>query len=284
MTQTPASGPLAPVTTPPRSLSPIRTASAVVGCAPSGVVAEAKTTATAIVAAELQPRFVIICASPFSLCSPRPDLPHLISRRRGSIGGGLHRVFGVADVLGPSRALTLLARLRHRQVGEQAVGGCTMPVHRIGRDHHRVAGINRLWPRALADADAADAGEAIQCLAHRMGMPAGSRAWGERNDRRPHARGQLSDQHLVLEYFAGEIGGRSALCGPRRCPYNRHGFLRLVKIRTENRSETDGVANGATASIVARRRQHRRVSDLDQIGPAEAIEMGAQARARGAEM
>src|ERR1700738_413320 len=66
MTQTPASGPLAPVTTPPRSLSPIRTASAVVGCAPSGVVAEAKTTATAIVAAELQPRFVIIALLPFS--------------------------------------------------------------------------------------------------------------------------------------------------------------------------------------------------------------------------
>src|ERR1700737_4737316 len=127
MTQTPASGPLAPVTTPPRSLSPIRTASAVVGCAPSGVVAEAKITATAIAAAELQPRFVIICAPPSTVCSPRLDLPHLISRRRGSIGGGLHRVFGVVDVLGPSRALTLLARLRHPQVGVQAGGGGSGP-------------------------------------------------------------------------------------------------------------------------------------------------------------
>jgi hypothetical protein len=104
----------------------------------------------------------------------------------------------VADVLAPCGALTLLAVFRHRQMSEQAIGGGTVPVHRIGRDHHRVAGIDRLRPRALADADAADTGEAIQCLAHRMGMPAGPRPRGKRNDRRPHARRQLSDEHLVL--------------------------------------------------------------------------------------
>src|SRR5207249_9297961 len=130
--------------------------------------------ATATAAAELHPRFVIICTPPFSSAARGRIYPTFNPRRRRSVGGGLRSVFGLADVLGPVRALTLLAGFRHRQMREQAVGGRTMPVHRIRRDHDRVTGIDRLRPRALADADAADAGEAIQRLAHRVGMPAGA--------------------------------------------------------------------------------------------------------------
>src|SRR5262245_28105781 len=59
--------------------------------------------------------------------------------------------------------------------------------------------------------------------------------------------------------------------GPRRCTHNRHGFLRMVKIRSENRSGSDGDANEAVASIIARGRQHRRIGDFDQISPPEPV-------------
>src|SRR5438105_749670 len=56
----------------------------------------------------------------------------------------LHPVIAIADVLGPGRALALLAIFRHRQMAEQAVRGGAVPVHRIGWYDYRVAGIDRL--------------------------------------------------------------------------------------------------------------------------------------------
>src|SRR5215472_8128470 len=125
-------------------------------------------------------------------------------------------VFAVRDLLAPARALALLAVFRHREMAEQAIRGGAVPMHRIGRDHHRVAGIDRLRLRALADADAADAGQTIERLAHRMGMPGGPRPRRERDYRRPHARRRLADEHLVLKHLAGEIVCRAAPCGAYR--------------------------------------------------------------------
>src|SRR5580704_13168 len=149
-----------------------------------------------------------------------------LNRPPPSGGGGFRLVIVVADVLGPSGALALLAIFRHRQMGEQAVRSGTVPMHCIGRDHHGVAGIDRLRPRSFADADTADAGKAIESLADRVGMPAGAGARSERHDRRPHARRRLADEHLVLKHLASEIFSRAALRRPCTCPYNRHRFLR----------------------------------------------------------
>src|SRR6185503_8104541 len=101
------SGPLAPVTMPPRSVAPILTTSALVCWALSRVGARADSTAAPTAAAlKYHVRFVIAALLPLAFCAPlavhprvmvrssEADLPHLKSRRR-SVGRRLHGVFGV---------------------------------------------------------------------------------------------------------------------------------------------------------------------------------------------
>ena len=98
-------------------------------------------------------------------------------------------------------------------------------MHRIRRDHHCVAGIDRPWARLCRR----------RCGRRRRGngvfarpnrAPPGARARRERDDRSPHPRGRLPNENLLLKDLACEAFGRAAPGGSCICPHNIHRFRR----------------------------------------------------------
>src|ERR1700722_6343378 len=113
-------------------------------------------------------------------------------------------------MLEPRGALAVVAALRHREMGEQAIRRGAVPVPRVGWDDPGVAGIEDLRRLAL-QAKPADTAETIEHLADRMAVPGGARARREGHDRGAHARRRLGDDHLVLPDHPGEVCRRTLL-------------------------------------------------------------------------
>src|ERR1700733_1478449 len=105
-------------------------------------------------------------------------------------------------MLEPRRALAVVAALRHREMGEQAIRRGAVPMPGVGRNDPGVAGIEDLRRLAL-QAETADAAETIEHLADRMAVPGGARARREGHHGGAHARRCLGDDHLVLPDYPG---------------------------------------------------------------------------------
>src|ERR1700734_460415 len=83
----------------------------------------------------------------------RPDRTALWGE--SSVGGRFRGVVHVADMLEPRRALAVVAALRHREMGEQAIRRGAVPMPGVGRNDPGVAGIEDLRRLAL-QAETAD--------------------------------------------------------------------------------------------------------------------------------
>jgi hypothetical protein len=136
---------------------------------------------------------------------------------------GCGGVVRVADRLQPGRGAAV-ERFLHRDVGHRVVRRGAVPVLLAGRDPHRIAGADLLHRFALA-LHPADAGDDVERLPQRMGVPIGTRAGLEADAQRHQPRRRLGGDDRVLPHRADKILCRRAAGRPRAVRKNLHRLL-----------------------------------------------------------
>ena len=112
--------------------------------------------------------------------------------------------------------------LLQRDVHHRRIGTGAVPVLFPRRDPDRVAGTD-FAHRAAPERNAPDAGDDVQGLAERMGMPCGARPRFETHERAPDARRRRCLDDRVLPHRAGEIVRRRAARGHGAQRFDIHG-------------------------------------------------------------